>query len=344
VKLSVVDFFCGCGGTSAGLRAAGMEVITGIDVDDIALQTFQNNFPNAKAIKKDVTKLSCAALSRTIKGTTRPLLFAACAPCQPFSQQNRHKDNRDDRVVLLDEFHKFVRHFKPDFIILENVPGMQKIQEGPFVRFTALLEELGYNFDHDVMDAKAYGVPQTRRRLVLVAALKVKIKLPVATHGNAENLADYRTVREAIAHYPALGAGQCLDTVPNHHTANITDINLERLYHTPEGGDRRDWPDRLLLKCHRKQTGYTDTYGRLSWSEPAKTLTTKCTSVSNGRFGHPEQNRALSVREAAALQSFPDDFKFVGTVSQAARQVGNAVPVEFAKSLGEQIMLSFEGS
>ncbi len=272
----------------------------------------------------------------------RPLLFSACAPCQPFSKQNRHKKTSDTRVVLLDEFHRFVQYFRPDFLVLENVPGMQKIHDGPFFRFIGLLDRLNYKYDYDVLDAVNYGVPQSRRRLVLVASLNTEAKLPEKTHGDSDDLIDYATVKDAISHFPALEAGCSIDAVPNHQAAQISTVNLERLRNTPEGGDRRNWPQDLLLECHKKKTGYTDTYGRLSWSKPAKTLTTKCISISNGRFGHPEQNRGLSVREAAALQSFPDTFVFLGTVSQAARQVGNAVPVTFAECLGRKLIESTE--
>jgi len=338
LQTSVIDFFCGCGGTSAGLAQAGMNVLAGIDYDESALKTYKHNFPDAKVLSTDISKLTCKQLEEAIGEIPRPLLFAACAPCQPFSSQNRHKDSADTRVVLLDEFHRFVRKFKPEYLVLENVPGMQKVQHGPFFRFIDLLKKLRYHFDYDVLDAMDYGVPQSRRRLVLIASKKSPISLPQKTHGNGDDLIDYMTVKQAIGHFPALEAGSYDAGVPNHQTARISEINLLRLKHTPEGGDRRDWPDDLILNCHKKKTGYTDTYGRLSWSEPAKTLTTKCISISNGRFAHPEQDRGLSVREAAALQSFPQDFKFIGTISQTARQVGNAVPVRFAECLGRQML------
>ncbi|QFT59181.1 putative BsuMI modification methylase subunit YdiO [Sulfitobacter sp. THAF37] len=317
-----------------------MKILAGIDYDGVALKTYQHNFPEASALQRNISDLTCEQLQQEVGEIERPLLFSACAPCQPFSNQNRHKDTSDKRVVLLDEFHRFVEHFQPDFLVLENVPGMQKVDGGPFFRFTDLLDRLDYKYDHGVLDAVDYGVPQSRRRLVLVAARNGEAKLPKKTHGDAEGLIEYATVRDAISHYPELEAGATHHEVPNHQTAQISEVNLERLRHTPEGGDRRDWPEHLLLKCHKKKTGYTDTYGRLSWSLPAKTLTTKCISISNGRFGHPNQNRGLSVREAAALQSFPDDFMFLGTVSQTARQVGNAVPVSFAETLGKQLMIS----
>lgn len=342
VTISVVDFFCGCGGTSAGLKAAGMNVLAGIDIDAVALDTFKRNFRGAMVLKEDISELTCSSLGEKLGVIERPLLFAACAPCQPFSKQNRYKSKSDRRVVLLDEFHKFVEEFLPEYVILENVPGMQRVKKGPFTRFTRVLKRLGYDFDYDVKDAKTYGVPQSRRRLVLIASRLGPINLPADTHG--DGLIDYTTVWDAIGEYHPLQAGQSSSKIANHKAAQISELNLKRLKHTPEGGDRRDWPQHLVLDCHVNKSGYTDTYGRLKRDEPAKTLTTKCISISNGRFGHPTQHRGLTVREAAALQTFPNDFVFEGTLIQTARQVGNAVPVLVAKVLGEQVLAHYKHS
>lgn len=335
LTISVIDFFCGCGGTSAGLREAGMNIVAGIDNDTKALKTFEENFPGANPINVDITRLTAKYLFSKYGDVPRPILMAACAPCQPFSKQNRNKSEDDNRIDLLNEFHRFVRRFKPEYIVLENVPGMQKLDTGPLNRFCSFLESMDYQFDVDIKDAKDYGVPQSRRRLVLIASKLGEICLPPETHG--EGLLDYKTVMQTIESYPPLGVGEKCELTPNHETANISDLNIERLKHTPEGGDRRDWPDRLVLKCHKRKVGYTDTYGRLWGNKPARTLTTKCISISNGRFAHPVQDRGISVREAAALQSFPDEFVFYGSRGETAKQVGNAVPVDFAKALGLQI-------
>ena len=174
----------------------------------------------------------------------------------------------------------------------------------------------------------------------MIASKNGEISLPVETHGTDDELKPYKTVWETISKYHPLKAGQKSKKIPNHQTANFADITLERIQHTPEGGDRRNWPDSLILDCHKNYKGHTDTYGRLRRDQHAVTLTTKCISISNGRFGHPRQNRALSVREAAALQTFSDDFIFEGSLGQTAKQVGNAVPVLFAKVLGEVIVQS----
>lgn len=349
LMVAVIDFFCGCGGTSAGLKAAGMEILAGIDIDPSSMATFKENFKGAKAIEHDIEQLSPDFLLEEIGALKHPLLVSACAPCQPFSQQNKTTTDDDERRELLDHMHKFIEAYEPEYILLENVPGIQRIKEGPLTRFQDFLTDQGYRFDVDVKSTHHYGVPQKRKRLVLIASKNSDIQLPTPTHGTQETLKPYVTVWDVIKKYPEIPHGHNEGSIPNHQTAKISEKNLIRLKHTPEGGDWRDWPDELLLNCHRKlkeddkAKGYTDTYGRLMKDAPAITLTTKCTSISNGRFGHPLQDRALSVREAAALQSFKDDFVFVGTLGQTAKQVGNAVPVKFAEALGEQIIRHYQG-
>lgn len=337
--INVVDFFCGCGGTSAGLKKAGMNILAGIDIDARAIQTYQYNFPEAKGINADITQIEFDQLAKIIKSNNKndaQLLFAACAPCQPFSKQNRFKDEHDQRISLLGEFHRFVEKFLPDYIILENVPGMQKVTEGPFTKFITLLEKYKYQYRAGVKNAMNYGVPQSRKRLVLIASRHGVIELPEETHGNGKQ--PYRTVGETIKNYPPLKSGEKNSDIPNHQCAHLSPLLLKRISALKEGGDRRDWPEDLKLKCHDKHNGHTDVYGRLFWDKPSITLTTKCISLSNGRFGHPEQDRALSVREAAALQTFDDNFKFFGSLGETARQVGNAVPVDFAAALGKQVI------
>ncbi len=335
-KIRVIDFFCGCGGTSAGLEKSGMEIIAGIDIDSNALKTYSHNFPKAQIFNKSISDITFEELSFSINANEKsPILFAACAPCQPFSSQNRMKKTTDDRISLLGEFHRFIDHFEPDYIILENVPGIQSVKNGPFTKFLKFLDKKKYKCDFSVKNAMDYGVPQSRKRLVLIASRKA-ISLPEETHGL--NKKPYKTLRETISKYSKLNAGETCNSFRNHISASIKEITLKRLRHTPEGGDRRHWPDELWLECHKNHTGHRDVYGRLSWDKPSVTLTTKCVSISNGRFGHPEQDRALSVREAAALQSFGDDFTFIGSTHDTAKQVGNAVPVDFAKALGDQVI------
>lgn len=340
--IKVIDFFCGCGGTSAGLQKSGMEILAGIDFDKNAGATFRKNFPDATFIEKDIRKLELSELSKLL-GDKRdhPLLFAACAPCQPFSGLNAAKDDKDKRLVLLDEFHTYVEHFLPEYIFVENVPGMQKINEtdGPLSRFVYFIKKIGYSPEVRVIQSRSYGVPQVRKRLVMIASLHGKISLPLPTHGVDD--VPYKNVWECISDLPSIKAGESHPEIPNHRAAGLMEINLRRLRATPEGGGRKDWPDELILDCHRDFNGHADVYGRLGKNNQSAALSTRCTSISNGRFAHPEQDRGISVREAARLQTFGDDFIFEGSLQSMARQIGNAVPVELACVFGTHFQEHF---
>ncbi len=355
MAIKVFDFFSGCGGTSAGLKAAGMDIILGLDFDADAKQTFTANFPEATFIQKDITEMATEDLQSYIelaRAGGEPLLFSGCAPCQPFSGQNRsHKNSIDNkkRFFLLGEFGRFISHYRPEFVFVENVPAIKvaKRQEAnceelsPFWDFHNLLEDLGYHTEHAVISAQDFGVPQCRKRLVLVASLIGEAQFPNKTHG-PDRPNRYSWVRDWIGDLPSIEAGEQHSDIPNHRAASLSQLNLERIRATPQDGGRRmDWPERLQLNCHRPKDdgtqydGHTDVYGRMRWEAPASGLTTRCISLSNGRFGHPEQARAISVREAACLQTFPIDFVFHGSLNSMARQIGNAVPVLLAQRFGE---------
>lgn len=179
-----------------------MNIVAGVDFDEVALKTFARNFPESTTVQKDVSKLTSPQLENMFPKISRPLLFAACAPCQPFSAQNRNKYDTDDRVVLLNKLHKFIRRMKPEYILLENVPGLQKLKAGPLTKFTSFLKKHSYEFDVEIKDAKNYGVPQSRRRLVLIASRVGKISLPKETHGSIEGLIPFLTVGETVDKYP----------------------------------------------------------------------------------------------------------------------------------------------
>jgi DNA (cytosine-5)-methyltransferase 1 len=338
MRIKVFDFFSGCGGTSAGLQAAGMEIAFGLDIDPDAAATFQSNFPRASFLQKDLTRLRTNRLQTLVsKNRKDPILFCGCAPCQPFSKQNLQRKPQDSRVPLLSHFGRFVRYYRPEFVLVENVPGLQSISEepGPLPGFASLLRRLDYHFVSATIDCCDYGVPQKRQRFVLLASNIGKVELPLKTHGSGGDQLPFSTVRDWIGDLPPLEAGQECDTVPNHRAANLSPLNLRRIRSTPPGGSRLDWPPELALDCHAGHSGHTDVYGRLRMDQPASALTTRCISLSNGRFGHPVQNRALSVREAASLQTFGTKFRFSGSLNSMARQIGNAVPTLLAKRLGE---------
>lgn len=255
--IDVVDFFCGCGGTSAGLKRAGLNILAGIDFDRDCEKTFTRNFPEASFLLTDIRSLEAGRLGEIIpRLRTRPLLFSACAPCQPFSKQKTLKRDKDERLELLDEFHRFVTVFRPDYLFVENVPGLQKktTQDSPLSRFVGLLTRLGYQFDFKTPSSQSYGVPQVRKRLVLVASLIGDISVAEPTHGPGTPVPEYATVWEWIGDLPALAAGASHPSIPNHTAAALSDLNLQRMKATPEGGSRLDWPESLRLNCHKGQT------------------------------------------------------------------------------------------
>jgi DNA (cytosine-5)-methyltransferase 1 len=346
-RIRVADFFCGCGGTSAGLNAAGLTLLVGIDHDHDAAQTFRSNFPRVGMVERPIETIRPKDLVDFIpKHRSFPLLFSACAPCQPFSKQNKARVRRITRTheaSLLDHLHRFISFFRPEYVFIENVPGLQRISDrtGPFARFVRFLEAKKYCFDHSVVKAQDYGVPQRRERLVLLASRLGEIKIPDPTHGPGKTTRKYSTVWEWIGDLPPLQAGESHPLLLNHRARALSDTNLKRIRSTPPGGDRRSWPRSLLLDCHRSYDGHTDVYGRLDANRPAPALTTKCITLSNGRFGHPNQDRAISVREAADLQTFPRSFVFQGSLASMARQIGNAVPVLMAQVIGESISQHF---
>lgn len=331
MSVSVIDFFSGCGGTSLGLQQAGLKVALGIDHDRQAAATYRQNFPRAGFIEQDITTLTVETVQAQLPDG--PLLFAGCAPCQPFSRQNRQKKSDDRRTPLLAEFERFVVAIRPDFVVVENVPGLQKVgTAGPFPEFQRQLIASGYSVRSEVIRAGDFGVPQERRRLVLVAALNCEPTLP------AKRPADQPTVRQTIGSLPKIEAGTSDPHDPDHRAMALSALNLERIRSTQPGGGREQWPEHLLADCHRKHQGHSDTYGRMSWDRPASGLTTRCLSYSNGRFGHPEQDRAISAREAALLQTFPPEFRFEGSLLSKGVQIGNAVPPAMAQRIGEALI------
>ena len=346
-KMHAIDFFCGCGGTSAGLKKAGVEILAGIDIDPDAGRTFKKNFPEARFFLEDIKNLHPLNLEDIIsRERTTPLLFSACAPCQPFTKQKTIKPSKDDRLDLLDEFHRFVRVFRPDYIFVENVPGFNNVKpdKGPLARFLSVLDKLKYKYDLKAPESQVYGVPQVRRRLVLVASQLGNISVAAPTHGPGTVNPKYECVWNWIGNLPKIDAGETHEGVKNHRAAALSEKNLKRIAATPEGGGRQNWPEDLRLKCHSHHTGHTDVYGRLRKNKPAAALSTRCISLSNGRYGHPTQNRAISVREAARLQTFEDTFEFLGSLNSMARQIGNAVPVRLAEVFGLHFKSHFKDS
>lgn len=334
--MRAIDLFCGAGGLTLGLRRAGWDVLAGIDVDEAVGDTYRSNNPGSRFLAADLRSVTDAEiLALAGDAPRRELLLAGCAPCQPFSKQRRRRGlARRADGALLGQFARLVVALRPGSVLMENVPGITAVPGfSSFRRFLRVLRDCGYNCDHGVLNARDFGVPQHRRRCVLLAVHGSEASLP--TPVVRDPVRGGVTVRAGIGRFPTIAAGEAHRRVPNHVAAGLSPLNLERMRATPpDGGSRRDWPQRLKLDCHRRTLGFSDVYGRMWWDRVAPTLTSRCNSLSNGRFGHPEQDRAISLREAAALQTFPDDYEFFGTRNRIAGWIGNAVPVLFAEALG----------
>ena len=335
--MTAIDLFCGAGGLTLGLRRAGWEVVAGVDADEAVRETYESNNPGVRFVSADIRSVSEQEV-RTLVGAVpaADLLLAGCAPRQPFSKQRRAGLRKRGNATLLGQFARLVRALEPRVVLMENVPGIAAVPGfSSFRRFLKTLRDCGYACDHGVLNACEFGVPQHRRRHVLLAARGPAVKLPSPAQSGSSAV----TVRAAIGRFPAIDAGDGTSFIPNHCAARLSEPNLQRIRATPpDGGSRRDWPERLTLDCHSRTSGFSDVYGRMWWDRVAPTLTSRCNSLSNGRFGHPEQDRAISLREAAALQTFPDDYEFFGTRNRIARWIGNAVPVKFAEALGRAAM------
>lgn len=330
-RIVAVDLFCGAGGLTKGLARAGMRVARGVDSDIAARDTYERNNPGSEFMHGNVGHIGASALLGGIDLGGSELMLAGCAPCQPFS---RHvADSKGDRRrSLMARFADLVDGIRPDHVLAENVPMFVGCDSHRVMIRT--LKKCGYAYDDDIVDAADYGVPQHRRRYVLLASRGRRVSLPAPTHGPSAK-PRWLTVRDAIASYPAVKHGESHGGLPNHVASGLSEKNVKRLSLTPrDGGSRKDVRG-MTLKCHRGHDGHSDVYGRMRWDRPAPTLTCRCNSISNGRFAHPDQDRGMTIREAAAIQTFPDDYVFHGTTMERnAAHVGNAVPVLMAERLG----------
>ena len=339
--IKAIDFFCGAGGLTRGLLNAGIEVLAGVDNDERLRETYIHNNKPSRFINSDINKIQIHRLRETLgiqdQDTT---LYAACTPCQPFSTLNRLQ-GKDERKILLLDFARIVDECPPDFIIVENVPGLNNaIGKEIYLDFLKVLKKHEFLEAADLLDAKHFGVPQTRKRFILVASRRGSISLPSPdTETNR-----FTTVRECIEKYPVIANGEASTAYPNHIAKKLKPHLLRIVKAVPkDGGSRRDVADTsILLRCHQKNpNAHKDVFGRMAWDAPSPTLTCRCIDVYCGRFTHPEQDRGISPREAAALQTFDDDYEFFGTsMIGISRQIGNAVPVKLAEQLGKSIINS----
>jgi DNA (cytosine-5)-methyltransferase 1 len=342
-KLKAVDFFCGAGGMSFGLQKAGIHIIGGIDNSPECEQTYKFNIPGAEFILHDITTLSPEELSFRlgIKTNDSKLIFAGCSPCQFWSKIRADKRKSAQTAFLLKHFQRFIDYFRPGFVVIENVPGLYKQKETPLSDFTEFLKTNGYVFDEGIINANHYGVPQNRKRYLLLASrVSEKILLPRPEKNSCLTVRSYLGEGNG---FQKITAGHRDDSIFLHTASKLSPQNLQRIRLTPKsGGSRKSWKDdnELQISAYRgKDEIFRDVYGRMYWDKPAPTITTKFYSFSNGRFGHPEEDRAISIREGATLQTFPKDFVFYGDSLQTlGRQIGNAVPPNLAYKIGQHLM------
>ena len=340
-QIEVVDLFCGIGGLSYGMKSAGFKIKAGLDLDKTCEYAYQTN-TGGVFIYKDIAKVTADEIKQCFTDGTIKVL-AGCAPCQPFSSYAfKHKDKDKNKYDLLYQFGRLVKEVEPDIVTMENVPAISSFALKPVLSdFISLLEEEGFKVWCDVVYCPDYGIPQTRRRLVLLASKYGEIKLLPPSHKKDK----YVTVRAAIGKLPPLKQGESSSDDPLHRCRSLSLLNIKRLQHTKEGGSWKDWPKELWLECHKKDSGksFGSVYGRMEWDKPSPTMTTQCTGIGNGRFGHPEQDRAISAREAALLQTFPIDYVFFEdeakvSLTKASRYIGNAVPPRLGEVIARSIL------
>lgn len=341
-QIYAVDLFCGAGGLTHGLMDAGIKVRAGVDLDPICKYPYEHNNEGAKFLKKSVTDLEPEEIYSFYRKRSVSLL-AGCAPCQTFSTYNlkeRSKKEKDKKWFLLLEFARLVGEIQPDLVTMENVPGLE--EQDVFQEFLDTLESNGYSVSYKVVACEEYGIPQHRRRLVLLGSKHGEIRLLTPEEVDAKPM----TVRQAFEGLPPLHDGEQSPTDSLHQCSKLSAINLKRIRASKPGGSWRDWPKELIADCHKKDTGksYGSVYGRMEWDQPAPTMTTQFFGFGNGRFGHPEQHRAISLREGAIIQSFPRDYEFVepGTPvcqKNIGRLIGNAVPVKLGEVIGKSLVV-----
>jgi DNA (cytosine-5)-methyltransferase 1 len=339
-NISAIDLFCGIGGLSNGLRKAGIRVLAGIDQDSSCKYAFQAN-NKARFIDSDISSVTGDQLLTRFWNNNDIKILVGCAPCQPFSTHSNKIKNKEngDKWNLLDHFNRLVKETSPEIVSMENVPNLSN--KYIFKKFVTDLTSIGYFVSYSNIFCPDYGIPQKRRRLVLLASKLGEIKIITKTH-SPEN---YKTTRDAIGYLSEVGDSKIINEDPLHITSLLTPINIERIKASKPNGTWLDWDKNLRLNCHKKQSGnsYKSVYGRMHWDEPSPTITTQFYNYGTGRFGHPTENRALTVREAALLQTFPKDYIFYKnkndiSIKSLGIHIGNAVPVDLGYVIGRSII------
>ena len=339
----IIDLFCGIGGLTRGLMDSGLNVIAGFDIDPTCQYTYEHN-NNVPYHMQNVREVHAANLNELYaEDATR--ILVGCAPCQPFSQMRfklGEANEQDEKYNLLLEYGRLIEEIHPTIISMENVPQIR--ETGIYAQFIQILQNNGYHFSEKVVYCPDYGIPQSRRRFVLVGSLLGPIELIEPTHRREDV-----NVRNFIGHLPHIDAGGVDPNDALHRSSSLSETNLRRIRASRPGGTWRDWPEELRCPCHRKNSGktYSSVYGRMSWDRIGPTITTQFYSFGTGRYGHPEQDRALSLREGAMLQTFPQNYDFIDpdrefVFRDIARHIGNAVPVRLGEVIGNTIIQHLE--
>ena len=332
-RVIAIDLFCGIGGLTYGLSLSGVNVLAGFDNDASCQYAYETNNRRSAFYNIDVRNIKSQDVVRHYEGADVTVMVG-CAPCQPFSAYTRNRENDgDEDCSLVDEFARIVEMTIPDMVSMENVPGIVRHQA--FGRLLETLRSLEYIVEYSVLLCSNYGVPQTRRRLVLLASRLGAVSLP-------RPIENRPTVADFIRGLPEIEDGQTAADDPAHTTLPLSLRNRERIQQSRPGGTWKDWDNDKISRCHRAAY-YPASYGRMRWDTPGPTITTQFCYYSTGRFGHPEQDRTISVREGALLQTFPVEYDLiesgVGTaIHEIARHVGNAVPVRLAQAIGNSIV------
>ena len=339
-----VDIFSGAGGLSLGAEMAGIRISHAVEINQSAVKTFVRNHKDAQVLQIDVKDIK----DSDFESKKNPIfVIMGGPPCQGFSMSNtRTRNMKNEKNFLFLEFVRLVKEIRPTWFVLENVCGLTNINDG---KTQAMIEdcfkELGYTVKSKVLWASDYGVPQNRKRLLLLASKLGNIKLIDSIY----NKNSYITVRDVISHLPKISAGETHEADFLHSSRKLSELNLKRIKSSKPGGTWKDWDENLLPDCYKRKSGesYSAVYGRLEWDKPSSTITTQFPGYGNGRFGHPEQDRALSLREGAIIQTFPDNYKFIKdkkdlNFSKIATQIGNAVPPKLGEIIGLSIKKHLE--
>ncbi|MDP8219538.1 MAG: DNA (cytosine-5-)-methyltransferase [Candidatus Theseobacter exili] len=339
-NISAIDLFCGIGGLSYGLRKAGIDIKVGIDQDKSCEYAYSKN-NKADFIGDDIANIQGKIINEKYWQDDQIKVLVGCAPCQPFSPHTNKVKGKEQTTKwnLLNEFLRLIEETNPQIVSMENVSNLSN--KDIFKNFKSTLENLGYHVSYQNVYCPDYGIPQKRRRLVLLASKFGEINLIPKTKTPKK----YKTTKDAIGHLPKLKNGEKSKSDPLHFTTELSEINIKRIEASQPNGTWLDWNEELRLECHKKSTGntYKSVYGRMSWDEPSPTITTQFYNFGTGRFGHPEQNRALTIREAALLQTFPINYKFFKNPEDIALtkigvHIGNAVPVDLGYIIGKSIL------